>query len=89
MDDDTSRIFKYATEFYLNRLGLILIFSVPFILAFLMPTLVPAPTYLAIGGVFLRTGSIPELSLLDLVVTAIVYVLAVFVIADTIVNINI
>jgi hypothetical protein len=73
----------------MKRLGMIIIFSIPFILAFLIPSLVPAPTYLALGGVFLRTGSIPELSLTDLIITAIAYAIAVFVIADTIVNINI
>jgi len=88
-EDDISRTFKYATDFYLKRLGLIVIFSVPFILAFLIPVLVPAPTYLALGGVFLRTGSIPELSLTDIVITVVAYAIAMFVIADTIVNINI
>lgn len=88
-EDDISRTFKYATDFYLGRLGLILVFSVPFILAFLIPAFVPAPTYMAIGGIFLRTGSIPELSLTDIAITVIAYALAMFVIADTIVNINI
>jgi len=84
-----SRTFSYAADFYLKRLGIILIFSLPFIFAFLIPVLVPAPTYTALGGVFLRTGSIPEISLTDIVITAVAYALAVFVIADTIVNINI
>ncbi len=89
MENEFVRIFKYAHDFYLKRLRLIIIFSIPFILAFLVLMFVPAPTYLSLGGVFLRTGSIPELSLIDLVVTAVGYVIAVFVIADTIVNINI
>ncbi len=82
------RIFTYALDFYLKRLGIIVVFSVPFILAFLIPVLVPAPTYLALGGVFLRTGSIPELSIIDIIITAFAYGIAVFLIADTIVNIN-
>jgi len=89
MEDDLSRTFRYASDFYLKRLNLILVFSIPFILAFLIPILVPAPTYTAIGGVFLRTGSLPELSVLDIVITAVAYALAVFIISDTIVNINI
>jgi hypothetical protein len=88
-EDDISRTFKYAIEFYMKRLGLIVIFSIPFILAFLIPVLVPAPTYVALGGVFLRTGSLPELSLADIIVTVIAYALAMFVFVDTIVNINI
>ncbi|MBD3210843.1 hypothetical protein GF318_05670 [Candidatus Micrarchaeota archaeon] len=89
MEDDISRTFKYASDFYLQRLGLIIVFSVPFIFAFLIPVLVAAPTYLSLGGVFLRTGSTPELSLFDITVTAAAYAAAVFLIADTIVNINI
>ncbi|MDD5172213.1 MAG: hypothetical protein PHF60_04225 [Candidatus ainarchaeum sp.] len=88
MEDEFSRTFRYALEFYFKRLGIIVVFSIPFILAFLIPALVPAPTYLALGGVFLRTGSIPELSILDIVFTALAYAIAVFLIADTIVNIN-
>ncbi|HSB47021.1 MAG TPA: hypothetical protein VLD37_03335 [Candidatus Bilamarchaeum sp.] len=89
MEDEFSRTFRYAWEFYRKRLALIVIFSIPFILAFLIPVLVPLPTYLSLGGVFLRTGSLPELSLLDIVITGAAYALAVFVISDTIVNINI
>ncbi len=89
MEDDFSRVLGYATDFYLRRLGLIVLFSLPFVAAFLIPALVPAPTYLALGGVFLRTGSIPELSLAGLLITAFGYALAVFLIADTIVNVNI
>lgn len=89
MEDEFSRTFRYAWDFYRKRLGLIIIFSIPFILAFLIPVLVPAPTYLSLGAVFLRTGSIPELSAVDLAITAVSYALAVFLIADTIVNINI
>ncbi|MBU0591493.1 hypothetical protein KKF81_07285 [Candidatus Micrarchaeota archaeon] len=88
MQDDLYRIFKYTIEFYLKRLRLIQIFSIPFILAFGILALVPAPTYMSLGGVFLRTGSIPELSILDLLITAAAYAIAVFVVADTIVNIN-
>jgi hypothetical protein len=89
MEDDFSRVFKYATDFYMKRLGLIVLFSIPFVFAFLIPVLVAAPTYLALGGVFLRTGSIPDLSITDILLTAIGYAVAVFLIADTIVNVNI
>ncbi len=89
MDDDLSRTFSYAAQFYLKRLGLIVVFSVPAVLAFLIPVLVPAPTYLAIGGVFLRTGSLPDFGLAEMAFTAFAYALAVFLISDTIVNINI
>jgi len=89
MKAEFSRVFKYATDFYLRRLALIMVFSIPFVLAFLIPVLVPAPTYVALGSVFLRTGSLSELSLLDIGITAVAYALTVFLIADTIVNVNI
>ena len=88
MDYDFSRILKYSLQFYLKRINLIGLFSIPFIFAFLIPVLVPAPTYLALGGLFLRTGSIPDLSILDLLVTIVGYAISVFLIADSIVNIN-
>src|SRR4030095_12825841 len=89
MEDEFSRTFRYATQFYLKRLGLIVIFSIPFILSVLILALLPAPTYQAIGAVYLRLGSLPELSLLDVILTAVAYALSVFIVADTIVNINI
>jgi hypothetical protein len=89
MGEDLSRMFKYANEFYLNRLGVIVIFSITFLLAILILNLVAAPTYQALGGVFLRIGSIPEISAVQFIIIAIGYALAVFLIADTIVNINI
>jgi len=88
MASELTRAFGYATRFYLERLRLILLFSIPFIAAFLIPVLVPAPTYLALGGVFLRTGSFPELGILGLFVAIAGYAVALFLIADTIVNIN-
>lgn len=88
MTNDLIRAISYAKKFYFSRLKLILVFSIPFLLALLIPILVAAPTYLAVGGVFLRTGSIPELSWLDILLTAIAYIVTVFLISDTIVNVN-
>lgn len=92
MEDEVSRIsrtFSYALEFYFRRLGIIVLFSIPFLFALLIPLLVPAPTYLGLGGVFLRVGSIPELAPTDWVLIAFAYGLAVFLMSDTLVNINI
>jgi hypothetical protein len=89
MDGELPRIFRYANEFYLRRLGLIVVFSIPFVLAIIILALVSAPTYQAVGAVFLRIGSIPELSWLQVAVIALGYAVAVFLIADTVVNINI
>ncbi len=88
MNENFQTVFSYAVRFYLSRVRLLVLFSIPFILAVMIPVIVPAPTYLALGGVFLRTGSIPELSILDALLTAAAYALTVFLISDTIVNVN-
>lgn len=85
---DFSRIFRYSVQFYLEKQKMISLFSIPFILAFLILILASAPTYLGFGGVFLRTGSLPDMSVADLTITLLGYGIAVFLISDTIVNIN-
>ncbi len=88
MQKDMMRVFNYSVEFYLKRLNLLILFSLPFIVAFLIPVFVAAPNYLALGGVFLRTGSISDLSILDVIITAVAYAISLFLIADTIINVN-
>lgn len=89
MPAEIKRVFFYSLEFYLQKILLIALFSLPFFLAFAIPLLVPAPTYLAAGGLFVRTGSLPEFSLPDIALTTFAYAISLFIIADTIVNINI
>ncbi len=89
MSGEFRRIFDYALDFYLKRVAIVALFSIPFLVAVLIAALVAAPTFIAAGGLFIRTGSIPELSLLDLIITVIGYAIAVFIFSDTIVNINI
>ncbi|MDE1873651.1 MAG: hypothetical protein KGI04_00840 [Candidatus Micrarchaeota archaeon] len=47
-----------AWETYAKNIRLVLLFSIPFIIAFLIPALVPVPTYISSGAIFLRTASI-------------------------------
>ena len=86
---ELSRAIQYSIEFYTKRLGIIVLFSIPFLLAFAMLSLVSAPTYQALGGLFSRTGSIPELSITDIVIIAIAYIVSFFIIADAVTNVNI
>ncbi len=46
-----------AYETYKDNLKLVLLFSIPFIIAFLIPLLAPLPTYVSVGGIFLRSAS--------------------------------
>jgi hypothetical protein len=85
---DFMRVIQHALEFYSGRKSLIFLFSIPFFFAFLIPLLLPSPTYLALGGVFVRGGSIPSMSIFDWTLTALTYLVAIFLIADSMVNIG-
>ena len=85
---ELSRAISYSFDFYAKRLGIIVLFSIPFLLAFAILSLVSAPTYTALGGLFSRTGSIPDLSLLDIVIIAVAYIASFFIIADAVTNVN-
>lgn len=47
-----------ALETYRDNIRLVLLFSIPFVVAFLIPLVAPLPTYLSSGGIFLRSASI-------------------------------
>ncbi|MGC8776354.1 MAG: hypothetical protein ACP5P2_00155 [Candidatus Micrarchaeia archaeon] len=47
-----------SLETYIENIKLVLLFSIPFIIAFAIPLFVPMPTYITIGSIFLRTASI-------------------------------
>ncbi len=88
MPSDISRVFNYTWEFYSKNIGVLAIFSIPFIIAFIIALVVPTPTYLALGNLHVRTGSIPDLSFLDIILTIFAYAISVFLVADVWTNIN-
>ncbi len=45
-------------ETFVENRNLALLFSIPFVIAFAIPLLAPLPTYVSMGGIFLRTASI-------------------------------
>lgn len=85
---ELDRIFEYTNKFYNANKNMLILFSIPFILASLIPLLVSAPTYISLGGTYIRTGSFPDFGVLDIVFIVAAYAICVFIIADTIVNIN-
>jgi len=85
---EMGRVFAHSWKFYRERMKLLMVFAIPFIFAALIPIFVPSPTYLALGGVFIRGGSIPTMTTIDWVITGIAYLAAIFIIADTVVNIT-
>ncbi len=65
-----------AWETYTENLRLVLIFSIPFIIAFAIPLFAPLPTYVAAGGTFLRSASVfiaPNLVSFAVVIIAMVF----------------
>lgn len=81
-------ITRYSVDFYRQRFGQLLIFSIPALVAFFIPWLVPAPTFIALGLQELRTGSLPDLTLTDVAVAGAAYLVSLFLIADAVANIN-
>lgn len=88
MASDISRVFSYASDFYFRRLGILVIFSIPFVIALIIAMVVAAPTYTALGFLHNRTGSIPDLLFLDVILTVFAYAISVFLVADVWTNIS-
>ena len=53
-----SSILEASWETYAKNIRLVLLFSIPFIIAFVIPLLAPLPTYVSSGAIFLRSASI-------------------------------
>lgn len=53
-----TNVLSYAVETYFGKLGLLILFSISFVIALLIPIFVSLPAYTAIGGIFVRTSSI-------------------------------
>ena len=69
-------VIKYAAEAYTNNIKMLLFFSLPFLLAFLIPVFSPMPTYAAVGGTFLRTGSMyMDLTSFDIALIALTFLI--------------
>ena len=88
MEPTLNKIISYSVSFYTKRMKLISIFSLLFIISYLILLFVDAPTFDAIAGVFLRTGSIPEISDIHIILIVFGYLFSTFVAADAITNIN-
>ena len=53
-----TNVLSYAVNTYFNRIGLILLFSISFVIALIIPIFASLPTYSDIGAIFVRTASI-------------------------------
>ena len=73
---------------YKRQLGLLIFFSIPFLVSLLIPLFSPAPTYVALGGYFLRSGSLPNITPTEWVVVAVAVVVSLYLLSLALVAIN-
>ncbi|MBM3229576.1 hypothetical protein FJZ26_04035 [Candidatus Parvarchaeota archaeon] len=84
-----SKLLMHTFSAYFKNLKLILFFSIPLLLAFMIPVFVKTPVYIALGGVFLRTGSIGgDVKYFDAAIMIISFVASLFLMSFATVNIN-
>ena len=53
-----TNILSEAFQTYKSNLKFVLFFSIPFVIAFLIPLFAPLPTYISAGGIFIRSSSV-------------------------------
>lgn len=82
-------LLAHSLEAYRKNIKLISFFSIPALVAFLIPALVNTPVFSALGGTFLRTGSIPDMSSAELAVVVLALLISLYLLSFAIVSINI
>jgi len=82
-------ILAHSFESYVKNIKLISLFAIPALVAFLIPLLVNTPVFSALGGTFLRTGSIPDTTAAQLGIVIIALLVSIYLVSFAIVNINI
>ena len=81
-------VLEHALKTYTKNTGLLLVFSVSFLLGLLMPVLASAPTFSASGAVFLRFMSIPQMTLVDVIIISTAFILSNYFVAFGLVAVN-
>lgn len=84
----TPTILEYTWKSYSKNFLAISTMAVPGLIAMLIPALVGAPAYLTLGGLYLRTGSIPDLAGVHVAVILVGVLASLFLMAFALVNIN-
>lgn len=80
---------KYTYLEYKENLKLILLFSLLFLFSLIVLFLVPTPTYLSSGALFLRIGSLPLLQLFEILIISIFFIISIFLFAEATTLLNI
>lgn len=71
-------VIRESWNVYRERIGLAVIFSIPFVIAFAIPLLAPLPTYISAGAIFLRSASIFANGNIDIVSLAVITASTIF-----------
>ena len=85
---DRLKLLSYSFEIYKSNLKMVVFFSIPFIFALLLPLFSPAPTYSALGGYFLRSGSLPDLTVSDVIFVIITSLVSLYLFSLALVAVN-
>jgi len=81
-------VLNHSIETFKKNISLLVVFSLTFLFALLVPILAGTPTYNAMGGVYLRFLSIPDMTALEKVVIVISFLISNFLMSFGIVAIN-
>lgn len=81
-------LLAHTLKVYAKNIGMVVFFSIPFIIALLLPLYSAAPTYSALGGYFLRSGSMPQLTTMDMVIIAVASLFSLLLLSLAMVAIN-
>jgi hypothetical protein len=82
-------ITRHALDAYLKNARMISFFAIPGLFALALPILMQTPVFNAFGASFLRTGSIPDLTNMDIGIMIFTLLISLYLLSLAIVNINI
>lgn len=81
-------IFEHTWKTYTENFGLIVLLALPGLFALIIPLLVGTPSFIALGGTYLRTGSIPDLTPMSAAAMLVSLIISLFLMSFALVNIN-
>jgi hypothetical protein len=85
-----ANVLKYTVDTYLSNIRLILLFSLAFVIAFLIPVFASFPTYSDAGAIFIRTASLfVNLNIINTAVIVVAVLFSLLFLSFAIVAINI
>jgi hypothetical protein len=84
-----TEVIEHSISAFGKNAKLVLFFSIPFFLSFLIPLLSPMPTYISMGATFLRTGSMfIDLTYFDVGLIFVSALISLFLVSFAVVSIN-